>query len=286
MSQILVSQIVVPESSFNDPEPWELICANARFVHAVSREGHYERSEFHPACVMLYHILEYAEQVSNGGHEQYIGNHRWTSETNNIVLSGMINIGADKHAELFQTIRSYVDAIPEERERMRIRGGFDDIGGSGPVDSGLRLYDSAYFELQRTRKLESYGSEFLRKHSSVVVVPDTEWTTSIKAIAMSNPHMAERLAAQEEAAARSRAIGLRRSKACLELGALICRVIHSDSGYLIQLEVNGIQKEVVIYWTDKATPQQGRVAYFEDNGHACVADYPDGRILAKVPLGN
>ncbi|MEQ1611471.1 MAG: DUF4375 domain-containing protein, partial [Hyphomicrobiaceae bacterium] len=165
MAQILVRQIVVPKSSFDAPEPWELMCANEVFVHRVMRDGLYEHSELLPDCVMLYHVLEYDRQVGNGGHEQYLSNRGWKSEVNEIVQSGLIAIGATQIAELFRVIRTYVNAIPEDREKMRLRGGFNDIGGgSGKVDRGVQLYDKEYYRLGREKQLTSYGSEFLRHH--------------------------------------------------------------------------------------------------------------------------
>jgi len=280
MSDILIEKIFLPKSAIDSDKSWVLVEESFFFVDELMHRGLYQLNEFHSDYVMLYHLAQYDGEVKNGGLEQYIANRGWHEDVADQIITALNKIGAEKHAELFHRVRKYVGADENTRNEMARRGGFDDIGGCGPIDPQGANLDNEYCALNRTENITDKASAYLRHHEALVVVNNDEWQKCISDITSANPYLEERLDKKKKQEEERKAIYQRKISACGSLSKKLGQSIDASRGIVKEITYKGQPYKAVIHKTDKGH----EVAYLELDGKAVLISYPGGEFLAAEDL--
>lgn len=72
----LLMPVIVPRSTVENAveQPFELVFAVEKFIHALVSKGLYRHPEINPKAMQVSHADLYSAEVKNGGHSQFIHN--------------------------------------------------------------------------------------------------------------------------------------------------------------------------------------------------------------------
>lgn len=188
-----IKEILIRRSIFDSGDHGRLVKGVVDFWNDLQDYGAFTRYEVPLPLLQSYHVDYYDAQVKNGGHEQFVSNGKWADYLVDDVDLGLVAMGADEYSRIFKAVRALVDGDNELRASAMIRGGFDDLGGAGPVDERMRAYDGKFFELSRSMDLRDLNGKRLRSLDIVRVVRDGEWIGEVNNLIATNPLREARL---------------------------------------------------------------------------------------------
>jgi len=164
----------IRERDFNSDDPHDLIAAVRDTVHALERYGAYQKHEIPEAIRLSCLIGNYEEEVSNGGHEQFVSNGRWAAQTQLEIEQGLGAMGAHTLQVLFREVAQYINSAPYAQRATLMRVGFDrDVYGK--VDPWISQKDGELFALMKQTDFPGQHARWLRSLECIQSVADSEW---------------------------------------------------------------------------------------------------------------
>ncbi|QDG93777.1 DUF4375 domain-containing protein (plasmid) [Rhizobium sp. NIBRBAC000502774] len=130
----------------------------------ISRESRWNTDGTDEA-VNLYHALNYAGEVNNGGHEQYFQNNANQTPIYKSASNGLTMISAHRHARLIETMIVWAEEHPEEVAATL----------ESPIPPTLERLDDLYFEISKNCSVRKLAHEWLRRSPKVRVIPEEDF---------------------------------------------------------------------------------------------------------------
>jgi len=144
---------------------------------------------------LQYHrqVLQYLEQVSSGGHEQFLTNGGCSPAVQRMLDAALGAIGAIPYQLLFRDIAMYLNVSDEILTAVSARDGVNHPA-NGSVDRWLGRKDSAFFELNQAQPLMLMLHVWLKQQPCIQPVDDAQWKFRMADLIEDNPYRDARLA--------------------------------------------------------------------------------------------
>jgi hypothetical protein len=106
-------KILIKKEFYHSREKYNRITGITDFVNLLFENYFYQR-EIPKEALESYYVDYYNQEVIHGGISQFVYNSKWKDALVNYVSDGLRNMGAKKHAELFEKLISIVNELGEE----------------------------------------------------------------------------------------------------------------------------------------------------------------------------
>lgn len=193
-----IRTVPMRQSDYEDAGPYEFSMVIARVRNDLVVFGAYADNELPPPLHYSQHVMQYAGQASNGGHEQFVANCGWSRSMQDTLDTALGALGATAHQQLFREVASYLNSSDAVLAGVTARGGFDHPE-YGCVDPWISNKDSEFFELNRTNDLMVMLYAWLKQQPCIQPVPDLQWKFRMLDLIEDNPLRDARLAASGQA---------------------------------------------------------------------------------------
>jgi len=180
----LLVPVIVPRSTVE--EPFELVFAVEKFIHAMVSKGLYHHSEISPKAMQVSHADLYSAEVKNGGHSQFI--HNAGQEFDTMVANaraGLTAAGAKGQLATLEDMSVWVAEHPEEAEGQ--------TGFEGGRDDFLDTLDDAFYDADEAAPMIDLLARWVASWPDLQIVDDDNWDEAILQLAMANPRRESRL---------------------------------------------------------------------------------------------
>ena len=176
--------VIVPRSTVE--EPFELVFAVEKFIHAMVSNGLYRHSEISPKAMQVSHADLYSAEVKNGGHSQFI--HNAGQEFDTMVANaraGLTAAGAKGQLATLEKMSVWVAEHPEEAEGQ--------TGFEGGRDDFLDTLDDAFYDADEAAPMIDLLARWVASWPDLQIVDDDNCDEAILQLAMANPRREPRL---------------------------------------------------------------------------------------------
>ena len=188
-----IRTVPIRQSDYDEAGPHGFSWAVARVRNDLTVFGAYADQELPAPLHYNHHVWQYAGQVYNGGHEQYVANNGWSHDQQAALEAALGAIGAIAHQQLFREVASYLNSSDAIVAGVCARGGFDHPE-YGCVDPWLINKDNEFLDLNRTEELMVTLCAWLKQQSCIQPVDDQQWKFSMNDLIEANPLRDARLA--------------------------------------------------------------------------------------------
>ncbi len=175
--------VVLPAASLKSDNRKSAIGGNTQVVNALLAE-YFEFDEISREALLSYRVAYYYYNSMNGGFSQFVYNSNWNTGLVNLVLDGLICIGAPQHAALFQRGAAMVEN-PAFALNHFLKSEF--FGENEERDHLDALSDDFYALDAGGENIETLNDAWLRGRPNLVVLGADELAAYIAQKAASLP---------------------------------------------------------------------------------------------------
>lgn len=184
----LLVPVIVPRSTVEEAveQPFELVFAVEKFIHAMVSNGLYRHSEINAKAMQVSHADLYSAEVKNGGHSQFI--HNAGQEFDAMVANaraGLTAAGAKGQLATLEKMSVWVAEHPEEAEGQ--------TGFEGGRDDFLDTLDDAFYDADEAAPMNDLLARWVASWPDLQIVDDDDCDEAVLQLAMANPRRESRL---------------------------------------------------------------------------------------------
>lgn len=187
-----IRTVPVRRGVYDGASPQGFSAALTGISNALLVFGAYTADELPMPLQYHQYVSQYLEQVSSGGHEQFLANGGSSPAVQRMLDAALGAIGAISYQLLFRDIAMYLNVSDEILTAVSARDGVNHPA-NGSVERWLGRKDSAFFELNKTQPLMLMLHVWLKQQPRIQPVDDLQWKFRMADIIEDNPHRDARL---------------------------------------------------------------------------------------------
>ncbi len=192
--------ILIKKEFFHSQEKYDRVTGLTDFVNLLFENYFYQR-EIPKEALESYYVDYYNQEVIHGGIAQFVYNSKWKSEIVNHILNGLRNMGARKHAGLFEKLISIVNELGEGLDQFLESDYFQENLKERKI---LNQLSKKFFSVDEMEDLVDCNWQYIGNFNNIEIVDPETWTNRMEDIFKSLPDRderekeAERLAKENE----------------------------------------------------------------------------------------
>lgn len=192
--------ILIKKEFFHSQEKYNRITGITDFVNLLF-ENYFYQHEIPKEALESYYVDYYNQEVIHGGIAQFVYNSKWKSEIVNHVFNGLRNIGAKKHAELFEKLIYTVNELGERLDQFLESDYFQENIKEREI---LNQHNKKFFSVDEMEDLVECNWQYIGSFNNIEIVDSETWDLRMEDIFKSLPDRderekeAERLAKENE----------------------------------------------------------------------------------------
>ncbi len=193
-------KILIKKELYYSKEKYDRVTGLTDFVNLLF-ENYFYQHEIPEEALESYYVDYYNQEVIHGGIAQFVYNSKWKSEVVNHILNGLRNIGAKKHAELFEKL---IHTVNELGERLYTFLGCDYFQENIKEREILNQLNKKFFSVDEMEDLVECNWQCIGSFKNIEIVGPDTWPLRMEDIFKSLPDRnereqeAERLAKENE----------------------------------------------------------------------------------------
>jgi hypothetical protein len=193
-------KILIKKELYYSKEKYNRVSGLTDFVNLLF-ENYFYQHEIPKEALDAYYVDYYNQEVIHGGIAQFVYNSKWKSEIVNHVFNGLRNIGAKKHAELFEKLIQIVNELEERLNTFLESDYFQENIKEREI---LNQLNKRFFSVDEMEDLVECNWQYIGNFNNIEIVDSDTWTLRMEDILKSLPDRderekeAERLAKENE----------------------------------------------------------------------------------------
>jgi hypothetical protein len=193
-------KILIKNELFHSKEKYDRVTGLTDFVNLLF-ENYFYQHEIPTEALESYYVDYYNQEVIHGGIAQFVYNSKWKNEMVNHALNGLCNMGAKKHAELFEKLIHIVNEMGEKLNTFLESDFFQENIKEREI---LNQLNKKFFSVDEMEDLVECNWQFIGNLKNIEIVDSETWTLQMEDIFKSLPDRnerekeAERLAKENE----------------------------------------------------------------------------------------
>jgi hypothetical protein len=193
-------KILIKNELFYSKEKYDRVTGLTDFVNLLF-ENYFYRQEIPTEALESYYVDYYNQEVIHGGISQFVYNSKWENHVVNHVLNGLNNMGAQKHAKLFEKLIHVVNELGERLNTFLESDYFQENIKEREI---LNQLNKKFFSVDEMEDLVVCNWQYIGNFKNIEIVDSETWTPRMEDIFESLPNRnerekeAERLAKENE----------------------------------------------------------------------------------------
>jgi hypothetical protein len=193
-------KILIKKELYYSKEKYDRVTGLTDFVNLLF-DNYFYQHEIPVEALESYYVDYYNQEVIHGGIAQFVYNSKWESEVVIHVFNGLRNIGAKKHAELFENLIHTVKELGERLNQFLESDYFQENIKEREI---LNQFNKKFFSVDEMEDLVECNWQYIGNFKNTEIVDSDTWTLRMEDIFKSLPDRAarekeaERLAEENE----------------------------------------------------------------------------------------
>lgn len=180
--------ILIKKELYYSQEKYDRVTGLADFVNLLF-ENYFYQQDIPKEALASYYVDYYNQEVVHGGIAQFVYNSKWKSEVVNHILNGLRNMGAKKHAELFEKLIHTVNELRKRLDQFLESNYFQENIKEREI---LNQYNKKFFSVDEMEDLVECNWQYIGNFKNIEIIDSETWALRMEDIFKSLPHRDER----------------------------------------------------------------------------------------------
>jgi hypothetical protein len=181
-------KILINKELYYGKEKYDRVTGLTDFVNLLF-ENYFYQQEIPKEVLESYYVDYYNQEVIHGGIAQFVYNSKWKSEVVNHVFNGLGNIGAKKHAELFEKLIHTANELGERLNQFLESDYFQENIKEREI---LNQFNKQFFSVDEMEDLVECNWQYIGNFKNIEAVDSETWSPRMEDIFKSLPDRVER----------------------------------------------------------------------------------------------
>lgn len=181
-------KIFIKNELYYSKEKYDRVTGLTDFVNLLF-ENYFHQQEIPKEALESYYVDYYNQEVIHGGIAQFVYNSKWKSEVVNHIFNGLHNIGAKKHAELFENLIYTVNELGERLTQFLQSDYFQENIKEREI---LNQLNKKFFSVDEMEDLVECNWQYIGNFKNIETVDAGTWSSLMEDICKSLPDRAKR----------------------------------------------------------------------------------------------
>jgi hypothetical protein len=181
-------KILIKKELFQSKEKYDRVTGLADFVNLLF-ENYFYQQEIPEEALESYYVDYYNQEVIHGGIAQFVYNSKWKREIVNHILNGLRNMGAKKHAELFEKLIHTVNELEERLDQFLQSDYFQENLKEREI---LNQLNKKFFSVDEMEDLIECNWQYIGNFKNIEIIDSETWVNRMEDIFKSLPDRDER----------------------------------------------------------------------------------------------
>lgn len=180
--------ILIKKEFYHSQEKYNRVTGLTDFVNLLF-ENYFYQQDIPKEALESYYVDYYNQEVIHGGISQFVYNSKWKSEVVNHVLNGLRNMGAKKHAVLFENLVHTVNELGEKLDQFLESDYFQENLKEREI---LNQLNKKFFSVDEMEDLVECNWQYIGSFKNIEIVDPDTWDLRMEDIFKSIPDRDER----------------------------------------------------------------------------------------------